>query len=242
MTHAAVLRRSTDGVSAAQVADRLCATAVVLLGLDAGALCVLQAPQVSVPVGISGDLALVAEQVQFTAGEGPCWTAYGSGTPVLVDDLSAPGSPARVRWPVYVAELVRVTPWRGLLALPVRVRLGVPVVLVAYSEAPLAALGPPLQEWPAVVTALAEVLEAVTAAAAERPLWLDSSSAWRRGRVWMAEGLLVRSTPGLEPSPALAAMRTYCAVEGGTVDEVAEQLLSGTLTAGQVLGLPPGPG
>lgn len=95
-----------------------CAQAVgaVGAGLSLVAEPGLGEPGLREPVLATGPASEELQELQFTLGQGPSWDAAASGTPVLVDDLSAPG--ARRRWPVFAAAAVR-RGVRGMFALPV---------------------------------------------------------------------------------------------------------------------------
>ncbi|MGQ7297741.1 hypothetical protein [Quadrisphaera sp. KR29] len=257
-----VLLRSVDRAPAERRADRLAGAAAGLLGVDAGGVSVLLAPQMSVPVGVSDAGAEMAERVQFSVGEGPCWAAYQTGIAMLVDDLAgasgeggalptaqtggstAPPSPGRGgersavhrQWPAYTAAMLQSTPFRGVVSLPLRVRLGVPVVLNLYSRARLSGRATDAGALTLLARGVGDVLSGTGGSGAPGREWLDSSSTRRRSQVWVAEELLVRAHPGMDVDGALNAMRTYCAVHGGTVDEVAEAVVGGRLTPAAVLG------
>lgn len=242
------VRQVAAGSPPERLADRLAGAAAELLGMDAGTVCVLFAPQMSVPVGASDPAAERAEQLQFTTGEGPCWVAYATGVGMLVDDLddlddlggdddsdgdrSRAGGGAAVaarQWPAYSAAM-RGTPFRGVASVPLHLALGVPTVLNLYSRAPLPG---PARDGDALGAVARSVTASLDAGGRE---WLESTSTRRRAQVWVAEWLLVQHAPHLDAQTALAGLRTYCAVEGGTVDEVSDALVRGELSPQRVLG------
>src|SRR3712207_9447995 len=73
-------------------------------------------------------MAATAERLQFTVGSGPCLFAAQSGWPVFAVDpvLSR-------RWPAFHDLLVTHTPYRSLVALPLRDELTGLGVLSLYS-------------------------------------------------------------------------------------------------------------
>jgi len=230
---AALRAAAAPGLPASDLADRLCAAAVRAVGARGATLCAQFTAGMSVPVGVSDPVAARAEELQFSAGEGPCWEAHEEGR-VVVADLRDGAGTAR-RWPVYALSLRREVDYEAVVAVPVRLASGLDVVLSVY--------GPALEVdgwWSAAVAvadALREVLDAASPAMADGgPVWLDSSSTLRRGRVWVAEAVLVDHDPSLTPALALEALRTYGTFEGLTVDAVAAALVQGRLGAPQVLG------
>lgn len=232
---AALRSAAAPGLRAHDLADRLCAAAVQAVGARGATLCAQFAVGMSVPVGVSDPVAARAEELQFSAGEGPCWEAYEDGR-VVVADLRDTAGAAR-RWPVYALSLRREVDYDAVVAVPVRLASGLDVVLTVY--------GPALEAdrwWSAaavVADALREVLDAASPPmTGGGPVWLDSSSTLRRGTVWVAEAVLVDHDPSLTPARALVALRTYSTFEGTTVDAVAAALVQGRVSARQVLGRP----
>ncbi len=106
---------------------RVCSVAVAEIGVDGAGITVMG----SLDGGLNGardqlaatdGLARRLEDLQLTAGEGPCLDAYRRGRPVLVDDLAAESS----RWLGFGPEAVLVGA-AALFSLPLQVgaiRLG----------------------------------------------------------------------------------------------------------------------
>jgi len=199
-------------------------------------LCALFAPGMSVPVGVSDPTAARAEEVQFSAGEGPCWLAYASGE-VVVADLTDPVRAADLdrAWPAYTPALRRQTGYRALVCLPLTLASGLQLAFSTYA----ASLH--RDRWwqaaPVVAGALREVLDAASPPKEQAgTVWLDSSATLRRGAVWVAESLLMDEEPSLDAGRALGALRTFAVVRGVTVDAAAAALVRGDVSAGEVLG------
>jgi hypothetical protein len=107
--------------------DRLCAAAVTEIGVDGAGITVMG----SLEDGLNGErdrlaategLARRLDELQLTAGEGPCLDAYLRGRPVLVGDLRAESG----RWLGFGPEALRLGA-AALFSLPLQVgavRLG----------------------------------------------------------------------------------------------------------------------
>jgi GAF domain-containing protein len=61
----------------------------------------------------SGEIALAADELQYEHGYGPCMDAGRGGVLLRVDDMRT-----EKRWPDYVAHLVRTSPIRSSLSVP----------------------------------------------------------------------------------------------------------------------------
>ncbi len=75
---------------------RLCELGVRTAGVDGAGVSVIAdaGPQ---PVLSTDDLSALIEELQFTLGEGPCFNATATQTPVLVSDLADPPGRHRAR-------------------------------------------------------------------------------------------------------------------------------------------------
>ncbi|TXR56096.1 hypothetical protein [Quadrisphaera setariae] len=213
--------------------DRLAVVVTQALGVQGASVSALFAPGMSVPVGVSDPLAARAEQLQFTAGEGPCWEAYLTGTTVVADLADAAAS--QRRWPAYARALRHETGYQLVVALPVTLASGLVVALSTY-EADRSG-GAWWLDAVRVGSALGEVLDEASPPASEGgAVWLDSSTTARRSTVWTAEAVLIDNAPFLDHDRALDALRTYSLSEGTTVDDTAAALVEGRLTTREVLG------
>jgi GAF domain len=92
----------------------LCLACTDVLGVTGAGLMLMTGGRSLGCVGVSD---VVAEQVEFTLGEGPCLAAYESKTPVFDPDLADVGT---VRWPEFR---------RGALAAGVRAAFGFPLLV-----------------------------------------------------------------------------------------------------------------
>ena len=228
----AAISATEDANERTDLADRLCMTAVQALGARGATLCAQFAPGMSVPVGVSDPTSARVEELQFSAGDGPCWEAHATGK-VVVADLRLEDSLRR--WPAYTLSVRRESDYGAVVALPLTLASGLGLVFTVYDSSLSSAMW-----WLSAVEvtgALREVLDTASAPVARGgSVWLDSSSTLRRGAVWVAESVLVEADPSLDPARALEALRTFGAVEGLTVDAAAAALVQGRLSTSQVLG------
>jgi hypothetical protein len=213
---------------------RLSRAVVGVLPVDAVGISALTSPDRHVPLGASEPEAEFAERLQFTVGAGPCLQANRTQQPVFVveDDL-------RRRWPPFHDLLVGHTPYRGIVALPLRRGLAGRGAIDLYFRDPaaVAALD---------VLAAVSVGHLVTAALAEAavwssevdgqgPDWLSGPPATGRARVWEAIGL-TSLAQDVAASEALAVLRAHAYATGRTVDELAADVVSGRTDPSEVAG------
>ena len=206
---------------------RLARAAASTLGVDDAGLSVVDAAGRRIPLGSSSTAAACAERLQFTVGGGPCWEAQRTRQPVfaVLADL-------RRRWMPFADLLTAQTPYRAVVAFPLREDLAGAGALDLYFTDETAV--PELDVFAAVA-----VGELVTAAlteaavwsdwAAERgPDWLHGPEARRRAAVLRAAGRAAMDL-GTDPATALALLRGAAYAGGRTVEDVAEDLEDGRL-------------
>jgi len=182
-----VLRTTARAAPDEVLADRLCAAAADLLDIDGASLAALYDPTMSVPVGASDPAAAAAEQVQFTAGEGPCVFAQHTRALSVIADVGSLDDEGRRRWPTYAVLLMRATPFRSVIAVPVPVPVpppgprpgaaggfqgagtpasswSVPLVLTCYRQQPLGAAATPAGESAGALGVAVRVASSLSAA------------------------------------------------------------------------------
>ncbi len=204
-------------------AAHACTVAVAVAGLNGGWLSVMSDPARRALVHATDRRAAGLDELQFTLGEGPCADAFGSGNPVLVADLEAPGW--RAWWPGFAVAGVAAGA-AAVFAFPLvqgAIRVG---VLGLYRETP-GSLSP---------GALADVLVCADAALV---LLLNSRAGvdgnggglaqdgWSddHARVYQATGM-VSAQRGTGLEEALAMLRGYAFSHDLTLDEVAAAVVS----------------
>ncbi|WP_346622018.1 GAF domain-containing protein [Blastococcus montanus] len=231
MTIADRFRAALAEVSAAEPAgpellpERLSRACARVLAVDGAGLSMVDATGRWVPLGSSGPVAAAAERMQFTAGDGPCTTSQRRGQPVFAveEDL-------RQRWPVFAGLLLGGTPFRAVVALPLRPSPSGDGALDLYFTRPAAV--PELDVFAAVAvgqlvsSALSDAAVWSTWSPAEGPGWLQGPAPRRRAAVWEAMGK-VGIALDVDPADALALMRAAAATTGRSVDDLAADLLSG---------------
>ncbi|MGY1845774.1 GAF and ANTAR domain-containing protein [Blastococcus sp. SYSU DS1021] len=223
----AALARQSDPALAGPEAlplrlSRVCAE---LLRVDGAGLVLVDGTARRLPLGASDPAAASAERMQFTVGEGPCATAQATGQPVFAveDDL-------RRRWPVFADLLLRGTPFRAVVALPLHTGPAGEGALDLYFRRSAAVVE--LDVFAAgavgelVSSALSDAAVWSTWTPAEGPDWLRGAAPRQRAAVWEAVGKLGVARD-IDPEEALALLRTEAYTSGRSVDEVAAALLSG---------------
>ena len=154
---------------------RACAHA---LRYDGAGLCLMSGPEARVPLGASDEVAAVAERLQYTVGEGPCFSAVRTGRAVLVTEEEW------VRqWPVLAELHFARTPFRGGLSLPLRVgsaRIG---VLDLYLQRSRPLRGGDVMDAQRIAAAVTTVLLGTLQEHRERPghSEADHRAPWRGG-------------------------------------------------------------
>jgi hypothetical protein len=211
---------------------RLARACARTLAVDDASLSLVDGSQQRVPLGASSDVAEVAERLQFTVGAGPCITAQETRQPVFAveDDL-------RRRWPVFAELLMGATPFRAVVALPLQPALSGAGAIDLYFRTSEEVLGLDVFEAVAVgelvTSALSDAAVWSEWSPAEGPEWLHGPAPQRRAAVWEAMGKL---SVDLEVSApvALDLLRMRAYGEGRTVDDVADDLLTGTLRTSEL--------
>ena len=200
-----------------------------VLGVDGAGISLAGPDGERIPLGASSEVAARAERLQFTAGEGPCATAQQAREPVftLLEDL-------RRRWPVFADLLLRETPFRAVVALPLREAISGLGAIDLYFRDETAV--PDLDVFEAmavgdlVTTELSEAAVWSTWSPARGPAWLHGPSAERRAGVWEALGV-VSLALDLDVAGALDLLRATAWSAASTVDDVAADVLTGRLDA-----------
>jgi hypothetical protein len=221
--------RRSVGLDQDLMPEQLCWAAVDSLGVDGAAISVYLGGDVAVPVGANDRHAAMAEALQFTVRQGPCLESYGTRRPVLIPDLHDQESAAWAQWPIYAAQLVHHTPFRGVFAYPL---LDSGIVLGSLGLYRRKAL--PLQSLGSAEVIAARIAERLATELFTRtngePVqrWLDSPPALRRRLVWQAQGLTAQAN-SITPGQAIDLLRAQAYTADRSLDDLAADVLSGRL-------------
>jgi hypothetical protein len=213
---------------------RLARACARMLEVDAAGISLLDHAGERVPLGASSEAAAMAERLQFTIGDGPCSAAQRSRQPVFAvsEDL-------RRRWPTFADLLLAQTPFRAVVALPLRPALlgsgAVDLFFVDENRVTDLEVFDAMAVGELVASALSEAAVWSTWDADRGPEWLHGPAPARRAAVWEAMGKLSMALDG-DTATALALLRAFAYASGRSVDEVAADLLDGRLDAAQLSG------
>jgi hypothetical protein len=223
---AAVARLSDPALAGPEaLPQRLSRASAELLGVDGAGLTLVDATGRRIPLGASDPEASGAERLQFTAGEGPCATAETTGQPVFAveEDL-------RRRWPVFADLLLGGTPYRAVVALPLRPGPAGSGALDLFFREPADVAALDVFEAVAVgelvTSALSDAALWSTWTPAEGPGWMHGPGPKQRAAVWEAVGKLSVALD-VDLAEALALLRADAFAWGRSVDAVAADLLDG---------------
>jgi hypothetical protein len=225
----ALTARTARDAAASWLPDALCRAAVAVLPMDSIALSVYLGEDVAVPMGVSDTDAATAEQLQFTLGEGPCYRSYEVKNAVLVPDIDGADS---FRWPFYATELTRRTSFHAVFAFPLMPH-GVPVGSVSmYRRSPgaLADFGEARLIAERIAVRLLNAGLFGDYADDGHHGWLNKPTVVRRHQVSMAQGITMQVNR-INPSEALALLRSYAFSLDRLLDDVAPDIIEGRLPA-----------
>src|SRR3954447_11056739 len=184
------------------------------------------------PLAARSEGAAPAERPQFPAGSGPCLLAAESGLPVFADEEIL----AR-RWPAFHDLLVTKTPLRSVLALSLAGRLQAVGAMDLYFADPDGVTAVDVYEARCVARLVSDHLDVAADwsvwTPTELPAWSETPDAQRRGRLWMAVGMLMLALKVSAPN-ALAVLRGYAYAAGRTADDVAIDLIERRLQIDQL--------
>jgi GAF domain-containing protein len=133
-----------------------------------------------------GEMALAADELQYAHGSGPCMDAGRGGVLLRVDDMRT-----EERWPDYVAHVVRSTPVRSSLSVPLPYQGTSIGALNNYSTQPAAFASPDS------LRAGLEVAEVVAVAVANADAHHQLSEQTRNMRVAMESRAVIEQAKGV---------------------------------------------
>lgn len=197
--------------------SRIAAAAATALGA-VGASISVRVRELRLPLGASDADAERAEAQQFALGEGPCLEALDTGRPV-----AGTAGELATRWPALADRWSRLTPYRSAASLPVALNGGT-AALDVYLTGPDGRAHLDDDAVDVVTRLIADELDVPAAGSA----WETMTPRSRRGRVWIAIGIVMARNGG-EPDQALAMLRDYARAHDTDVDRVGQWLVEGSL-------------
>lgn len=177
---------------------------------------------VRVPLGASSLDAGAAERLQFTAGEGPCLDAYALGEPMM-----AAAAVIERAYPMFARQLRAQTPFRSVFAMPLP---GIGALDVYFTD-PVGCGAVDV----AVAFMVAEQIQ-VALAQTDLPVALagsTDSAQGRRAQVPVAMGMMM-VTLAVSPPEALAVLRARAFTTNRAVEDLAHDVVIGTVDAEQL--------
>ncbi|GAB3193038.1 GAF domain-containing protein [Geodermatophilus arenarius] len=207
------------------VPSRLARAAAQAVRVDGAALSIHEGAGLRTPIGASDRTTSRAEQLQFTAGDGPCLRAHDTGSAIVFDieDIQR-------NWPELHEALLGETPYRAVFSVPLAPPLGPTVIVDLYARELATLTGVPRDDVEAVVVCLTEELVRAAGGVADEggARWWDAPDALRRSRVWQATGLATVAL-GLDVVDTLAVLRAHAFATGRVVDDLADDIVAGRL-------------
>lgn len=184
----------------------------------------------------SNERAHLLELFQLQNEDGPCLEAFGTGQPVVHDDLAAAGD----RWPRFAPEAVRAG-FRSVHALPLRMRTTVLGAMNLFSAEP-SSIGEPaahlaraLADVASIAILQDHVIRTADVRAGQLQHALDS-----RVAIEQAKGMLSERA-NVDMDEAFRLLRTYARSSQRHLTEVAMKLVEGTMAVDEVAAGTPRP-
>jgi hypothetical protein len=229
----ALVEAEEPGLGGAELLPvRLAVAAARMLEVGGAGISLTDSAGRRVPLGASSADAATAERLQFTTGEGPCTTAQETREPIFAteEDLVR-------RWPVFADLLLGQTPFRAVVALPLRPALAgdgaIDLFFTQADEVTDLDVFAALAVGELVTSALSDAAVWSTWSPDDGPEWLHGPTPRRRAAVWEAIGLLGLELELTAPA-ALGLLRMHAYGGGRAVDDVAADLLAGRLRPAQL--------
>ena len=212
----------------------LCSACVDVLEVTGAGITVMAGGQPG-PLCVSDARTAVLEDLQFTAGEGPCRDAYNTRHPVFATRLDIAASE---RWPAFV-DLAVSSGIGAVFAYPLSASGGAIGVLTLYQDATGALSAAQHDDSVMVAEILTEALLSLQDAAPDGVLAaeLDDAVAYR-AQIHQASGMVAIQL-GVPAHDALSLIRAYAFSHDMPVDQVAVEIVERRLRLDDG-GRPPG--
>jgi len=216
------------------VPDRLAVAMTEVTGIDGVGLDVFDRLGFAVPIGASCARTTLAERLQFTVGQGPCYDAHRQHRTIVAVE------PEMARcWPAYHDLLRTQTKFRSVVALPLTGPLDSMATIDLLFHDPDAAAHVPLAQIAVlgrqITAALIEAdlmadADGVSAAGEDQgPVWLSSPSSVARNQVMVAAGMLNRYLE-ISTADALKVLKARAYANRSTTDQVAAAVVAGVIS------------
>jgi hypothetical protein len=199
---------------------RLCAACVDVLDVSGAGITLMGGDQTG-PLCVSNERMAALENLQFTAGEGPCRDAFVSRSPVSAARLD---SEAWGRWPAFT-DLAIATGVGAVFAYPLTLHGAAVGVLTLYQDAAGALTAAQHDDTVAIAEVLTETLLGLQSAEPNGALspGLEAAVVYR-AQVHQAAGMVSIQLQIL-PGEAMARIRGYAFAHDVTVDAVAADIV-----------------
>jgi hypothetical protein len=204
------------------VADVVAACLAALPGIDGAAVAVMTGPDARQTVHASDGVIAAVEDLQFLQGQGPCWDAFATASPVLVDDLHQVQH--RLRWPAYLPAVTALGV-SAIFALPLRVTSVVLGVLDLYRTTPGPLPAEQVDAAGAYATAAAYALLNTRVLTADPAL---TAEGWHRDKVYQAVGFVIGQL-SVTSAEALLLLRAHSYAANRDLDDVCHEVVAGRL-------------
>jgi hypothetical protein len=204
------------------VAEVVGACLAALPGIDGAAVAVMTGPDARQTVHASDGVIAAVEDLQFLQGQGPCWDAFATASPVLVDDLRQVQH--RLRWPAYLPAVTALGV-SAIFALPLGVTGVVLGVLDLYRTTPGPLPAEQLAAAGAYATAAGYALLNTEALTADPGLTAQS---WHRDEIYQAVGFVIGQL-SVNSDEALLLLRAHSYARNRDLDDVCHDVVAGRL-------------
>lgn len=230
----AAVRTAGDG-DLEVLPTRLAQVACAVVGCDAAGLSVMSR-DFRVPLGASGADATTVERLQFTLEQGPCWDAIRADLPLAANDEVITAT-----WPQFAEQMHRLTPFRSIVSVPLRLARGAGGALDLHFADPAGSDGFDLDDATVVAAHIADRLNRADDSGRPTdlrgltgPVWARGAVARGRMAVWIAVGMIIAELHAL-PADALAELRAAAFSAGRSLDDLAADIVEGRLAVSDLL-------
>jgi GAF domain-containing protein len=211
----------SGAVARAVRVEALCRRGVQAAAVDGAGVSMSVSSGAPHPVASTDELSALVEELQFTTGEGPCFDAVATRSPVLIGDLASKEEAVASRWPAFLDEALAAG-IRAVFAFPVGHGATPVGTLDLYRCAP----GPLVSDRLRGALLTADVVGLALVADEDTLDEDDDDRGWFHMEVHRAAGMVMVQTGGTIEE-ALLVMRASAYGEGISVNDLAAEVVSG---------------